>query len=60
MMGKGHRYRLELLQKIVAAKTERGLDTTEFSGFLFALTESNSMRIVICINLYCRRTISGN
>lgn len=44
MMGKGHRYRLELLQKIVAAKTERGLDTTEFSGFLFALTESNSMR----------------
>jgi hypothetical protein len=44
MIGKGHRYRLELLNKIVAAKTEAGLDTTEFSDFLSALTKSNSMR----------------
>ena len=41
---KGHSYRLELLTKVVAANTEAGLNTVEFSKFVAALMESNSMR----------------
>lgn len=41
---KGHSYRLELLNKIVSAKTEAGLNTEEFSKFMIALMEANSMR----------------
>jgi hypothetical protein len=44
MAAKGHSYRLELLNKVVAANTELGLDTEEFSKFMAALTESNLMR----------------
>jgi hypothetical protein len=41
---KGHSYRLELLQKVVAAKTEPGLDTSEFLAFSHALIETNLIR----------------
>lgn len=41
---KRHRYRLELLEKIVVAETETGLITAEFEEFLSVLRESNSMR----------------
>jgi hypothetical protein len=44
MMDKGHSYRLELLNDIVAAKTEAGFDTEEFSKFQSALIDSNVMR----------------